>query len=535
VLPRAVFTARGFTVRRIVDRRAASGVLRQVSRRVGAWDGVAPRMLAVAALVLLCGCAVGPDFIRPAAPKGADYEPAGMSKLTASANIAGGGAQRLLRGRDIPGEWWELFRSRALRSVVEQALENNYDLQAAQAALRVARENAAVQRGAFYPQIDTDFSASRQKLPADINGEEPVPSTFNMFTGQVSVSYVPDVFGANWRAVESLDAQAEVARFQLEATYLTLTSNIVLAAVQEASLRGQIAATQKIIGIERDLLGLLRQQQQLGQIADADVVAQEAALAQVEQTLPPLQRQLDQQRHLLIALVGAFPNRKLKETFTIASFQLPRKVPLSLPASLVQHRPDVRAAEANLHSASALIGVAVANRLPNIALTANAGSTAFDFSKLFSPGTGFWTIAGNVTQPIFHGGALLHQEWAARAAFDQAQAQYRSTVIQAFQNVADALTAIRTDAVALEKAVVSERAAERSLNITRQRLQLGDINYLALLNAQQTYQQALINRVQVQASRYADTAALFQALGGGWWNRTDVQADREYPYFSIFH
>jgi NodT family efflux transporter outer membrane factor (OMF) lipoprotein len=501
------------------------------ARPSDAWAGAAA---AIALVMLVSGCAVGPDFMRPSAPDVAGYSPTPLPKETASAKTAGGAAQNLVRGRDIPAEWWNLFRSRPLRSLVQKAIVNNQDLQAAQAALRVARENAAVQRGAFYPQVDAGFTATRQKLPADMNGDVPAPSTFNVFTGQVNVSYVPDVFGANWRAVESLDAQADAARFQLEATHLTLTSNIVLAAVQEASLRGQIAATEKIIKIVRDLLDLLRRQQGLGQIAEADVVAEEAALAQIEQTLPALQRQLTQQRHLLAALIGGFPSQELVETFTIASFQLPRKVPVSLPSALIEQRPDVRAAEANLHSASARIGVAVANRLPNVALTANAGSTAFDISKLLSPGSEFWTIAGSVTQPIFHGGALLHAEFAARATYDQAAAQYRSTVIVAFQNVADSLTAIRTDAIALQKAVVAERAAERSLTITRQRLQLGDINYLALLNAQQTYQQALINLVQAQANRYADTAALFQALGGGWWNRNDIQPDRDYPYFSIF-
>jgi NodT family efflux transporter outer membrane factor (OMF) lipoprotein len=516
-----------------VNSHAASVALRHADfRRVGTF---ATRLFAVASVALVSGCAVGPDFISPPAPPGADYEAQKLTTQNASAPVAGGAAQHLRRGRDIAGEWWDVFHSRALRSLIDQALVNNQDLQAAQSALRVARENALVQRGAFFPQVDSDFSATRQKVAADINGDVPVPSTFNVFTGQVSVSYVPDVFGANWRAVESLDAQADVTRFQLEATYLTLTSNIVLAAVQEASFRGQIAATQKIIGIERDVLGLLRRQRQLGQIAEADVVAQEAALAQVEQTLPPLQRQLEQQRHLLIALIGDFPNRKLKETFTVASFRLPTNLPISLPSNLVKQRPDIRAAEANLHSTSALIGVAVANRLPNITLTANVGSTAFDISKMFSPGTGFWTITSGVAQPIFHGGALLHKEWAARAANDQAAAQYRSTVIQAFQNVADVLTAIKTDAVTLQKAVAAERAAERSLNITRQRLQLGDITYLEVLNAQQTYQQALISLVQAQSNRFADTAALFQALGGGWWNRTDEELERDYPYFSIFN
>src|SRR5262245_62225853 len=284
-----------------------------------------------------------------------------------------------------------------------------------------------------------------------------------------------------------------------------------------------MAVSGEIIKILRDVLDLMRQQRVLGQSAEADVVTQEAALAQIEQTLPPLQRQLEQQRHLITALVGRLPSQEpTRSKFTLDSLRLPRDLPLTLPSTLVSQRPDIRAAESNLHSTSALIGVAIANRLPNVTLSANDGSTAFDISKLFSPHTGFWTVAGSVLQPVFRGGTLAHRELAARAAYDQAAAQYRSTVITAFQNVADVLTALRTDAVALEKAIAAERAAARSLDITRRRLELGDITYLSLLNAQQTYQQALISLVQAKANRYADTAALFQALGGGWWNKPNA-------------
>jgi NodT family efflux transporter outer membrane factor (OMF) lipoprotein len=271
------------------------------------------------------------------------------------------------------------------------------------------------------------------------------------------------------------------------------------------------------------VLDLMRQQRGLGQIAEADVVTQEAALAQIEQTLPPLQRQLEQQRHLITALIGRLPSREpTNRKFTLESLRLPRDLPVSVPSILVSQRPDIRAAEANVHSTSALIGVAIANRLPNITISANDGSQAFDISKLFSPGTGFWTLSGTVLQPVFRGGTLYHRELAARAAFDQAVAQYKSTVITAFQNVADVLSALRTDATALDKAIAAERAALRSLDIARQRLQLGDINYLLLLNAQQTYQQALLNVVIARANRFADTAALFQALGGGWWNKPNA-------------
>jgi NodT family efflux transporter outer membrane factor (OMF) lipoprotein len=305
-----------------------------------------------------------------------------------------------------------------------------------------------------------------------------------------------------------------------------LTSNLAGAAVQEASLRAQIAATLTIIKIATDVLGLLRRQRQLGAVAEADVVTQEAALAQAEQTLPPLRKQLAQQRDLLAALTGGFPSQAMPQQFVLASLRLPRVLPVSLPSQLVEQRPDVRAAEANLQAASAQIGVAIANRLPNVTLSATTGSTALAVDQLFKPGTGFWSAAGVVAQPIFHGGTLLHRELAAKAAYDQAAAQYRGAVIVAFQNVADALRAIQSDAVALQKVVASERAAAKSLEIARRRMELGDINYLGLLNAQQTYQQAVLSLAQARAARYADTVALFQALGGGWWNRSDVEPER---------
>jgi NodT family efflux transporter outer membrane factor (OMF) lipoprotein len=296
--------------------------------------------------------------------------------------------------------------------------------------------------------------------------------------------------------------------------------------VLEASLRGQISATEEIIKAERDVLDLLRKQRAAGQIAEADVVAQEAALAQVEQTLPPLQKQLAQVRDLLAALAGGFPSERLPMRFELSGMRLPRKLPVSIPAKLIEQRPDVRMAEEALHAASAQIGVTIAARLPGITLTGNAGSTSDAIKTMFGSGTEFWTITGSVAQPIFHGGTLFHQELAAKAAFDEAQAQYRSTVITAFQNVADSLRAIQSDAVALQKAVASERAASHSLEIVRGRLKLGDVNYLAILNAQQTYQQAVLALAQARAARYADTVALFQALGGGWWNREDVEPEK---------
>jgi NodT family efflux transporter outer membrane factor (OMF) lipoprotein len=345
---------------------------------------------------------------------------------------------------------------------------------------------------------------------------------YSLYTPQVSVSFVPDVFGLNRRAVESLQAQEQQARFALAATHITLSSNVAAAAIQEAQLRGQIDATHELITINSDMLKILRDQYAKGYASQLDVAAQESQLAQVTATLPPLLKQLAQQRDLLAVLSGGFPNKDLVEKFELSSLQLPQELPLSLPSQLVEQRPDVRQAEENLHSASAQIGIARANRLPSFALTADAGSMAVVLGHLFSGGTGFWDVAAGVTQPIFEGGTLMHRERAARAAYTQASEQYRSTVLTAFQNVADTLNALQQDADGLKSAAAAKDAASVTLDLTKKQLEAGYANYLALLSAEQAYQQALINLVQAQSNRYADTAALFQALGGGWWNRTDV-------------
>jgi NodT family efflux transporter outer membrane factor (OMF) lipoprotein len=493
------------------------------------------------AAALVCGCAVGPDFAPPAPPEVAGYTPGPAPARTVASAVPGGASQHYAKGRDIPGDWWRLFGSRPLKTLIERALKNNPDLATAQAALRVTQANLAAGKGAYFPTIDGSFSATRQRSPIagpavpDENGNLVLPEepTFNLFTGQVLVSYTPDVFGGIRRNVESLQALSDNQRFLLEATYLTLTSNVVLAAVQEASLRGQIDATQSLIKIGTDVLNLLRTQFKAGQIAESDVVAQEAALAQIEETLPPLQKALAAQRHLLTALTGGLPNKEPPEKFELKALHLPRDLPVSVPSHLVEQRPDLRAAEENLHSASALIGVAVANRLPAVTLTANVASAAPMIDQMFSPGSGSWAIAGSVLQPIFHGGTLYQREIAARATFEQASSLYRATVVTAFQNVADSLSAIQNDAMALQKAVAAENAANRSLTITRRRLELGDINYLLVLNAQTTYFQTLLTRVQAQANRFADTVALFQAMGGGWWNRNDLDPPKKYPFFNL--
>ena len=479
--------------------------------------------ITAALAVLLAGCAVGPNFKKPAAPEVKDYMPTPLSNTSGTTNVTGGEPQHFVSGSDIPGEWWALFHSKPLNDLIELSLSNNPTIKAAQAALTAAKENVLVQKGSYYPNIGAAFAAARQKTSQGIS---PTPNSgalyFSLYTPQVNVSYVPDVFGLNRRTVESLKAEEGQARFALIATHITLSANVATAAIQEAALRGQIDATRQLVTVSSNMLAALRLQFAKGYAAGLDVAAQEAQLSQVAATLPPLLKQLAQQRHLLSVLSGRFPSQEPAEQFELASLQLPQELPVSLPSQLVAQRPDVRQAEESLHAASAQVGIAVANRLPNITLSADAGTMALEAGQMFSSGNAFWTLAGGVAQPIFQGGALLHKERAARAAYTQAAEQYRATVLTAFQNVADSLNALQEDANGLSAAAAARDAAKVSLDLAQEQFKSGYAGFLSLLTAEQAYQQALINLVQAQANRYADTAALFQALGGGWWHRADL-------------
>ncbi len=475
------------------------------------------------ALLLTMSCVVGPNYKKPAAPNVTGYTPAPVTNTSSTPNVTGGEAQHFVDGQDIPGEWWSLFHSQPLDDLVARALKANPDLKGAQAALIVARENVLAQRGYYYPNVTAGFAATRGQSAEDLS---PVLNAniqnYSLYTPQVSVSFVPDVFGLNRRTVESLQAQKEQARFALAATHITLSSNVAEAAIQEASLRGQIDATHELININTDELKILRDQYGRGYASELDVAAQESQLAQVVATMPPLLKQLAQERDLISVLAGGFPSQDFADKFELSNLQLPQELPVSLPSKLVEQRPDVLQAEENLHFASAQIGVAVANRLPTINLTADAGSSPTDISKMFSQGNGFWDLAAGITQPVFNAGILRHRQRAAEAAYTQAAEQYRSTVLTAFQNVADTLHALDQDADALKAAAAAKDAAGVTLELSKKQYGSGYLSYLALLSAEQAYQQALINLVQAQANRYADTAALFQALGGGWWNRPDV-------------
>jgi NodT family efflux transporter outer membrane factor (OMF) lipoprotein len=471
-------------------------------------------------LALVAGCAVGPDFQTPPAPTDAGYSADPLPKQTASSNVAGGNAQRLVDGQDIPGQWWSLYHSEPLNKLVETALKANPDLDAAQAALREAQENVLAGNGALFPTVTGSLAPSRQKQQIGSFGS----TIYSLYNAGVNVSYTIDIWGATRRNIESLEAKAQYQRFQLEASYLSLTSNLVTAVITEASLRGQIQATKEVIDAETQSLDTVRRQVALGGAARADQLNQQSTLAATQATLPPLEKQLAQERNLIQVYAGRFPNQDAGEQFDLATLVLPGELPVSLPSKLVEQRPDVQAAEANLHAASAEIGVALANELPQLTITANIGLEAGQMAKLFEANSLIWGLGSNATGTIFDGGKLLHTKRAADAAYDQAAAQYRSTVLSAFEDVANALRALTSDADALTAELAAETAAADSLALAQAQLKVGGISYLTLLTAEQNYQQARIGLVKAQAARYADTAALFQALGGGWWNRSDVVA-----------
>ncbi len=483
-----------------------------------------PLVIAAGALIAgLAGCAVGPDFKRPEAPAAAGYGAASSQEQTVAAQSAAGDAQHFLADSGVPSDWWTLFQSPKLNGLVEQALKANPNVHAAQAALRQAHELYVVQRASFFPAVQGSFGAARSQFPTNTLTSPTVApsSTYTLYTAQLTLSYEPDLFGGTRHQVEIAKAQEQSTRFQLEATYLTLSTNVVVAAIQEASLRGQIAATLRLLELEHELTGFVQRQRLLGTAGDLDVLTQQALESQTAQTLPPLQKQLGQTRDALTALLGRLPSEEPDETFLLEELTLPIDLPVSLPSKLIEQRPDVRQAEENMHMASAAVGVAIADLLPQFAINADLGSSALTLGQLFSPYTQFWDLGASLTQTLFNAGALIHKRRAADAALDEAAAQYRAAVILACQNVADTLRALKWDADSLKASADGERAAKRALDLAQRQRALGTISLVVLINSEQAYQTEILSLVQAQANRYSDTAALFQALGGGWWNRKE--------------
>lgn len=446
----------------------------------------------------LASCAVGPDYTPAPAPE--------ATRFTKEATASPGNGQSFAQGAEVPPQWWKAYGSKALDALVEEALAKSPTLEAAEAAIRAADATARAQEGAFFPQLSGTSSSSRSRSGGAAPG--------NLFDKRLSASFTPDIWGANARAVESAEAQAESARLQLEAARLTLVYAVVAAAIEEASLRSQIATTQKLAAIQQDNLSLLTLQHSLGGASGLDLTRQEAALAQTRQSLPGYELRLAVQRDRLTALVGRYPSQEIDETFALSALTLPKDMPLRLPAQVVGKRPDIRLAAADVHGASAEVGVAVAARLPEVTLTAGAGASAVQLAQLFTPGTGFYTLAGTVSQPIFQGMTLLNRQRAAEARLEEAKARYRQIVVEAFQNVADNLRALQADARSVREARLAEAAARRFLDQTHAQRIHGGVSQLDVLAAQQSYLSASMARVRAEAGRLSDAAAFFTAIGG---------------------
>ena len=478
--------------------------------------------LSIAVGLALSACAVGPDFHAPEAPQVADashpYTPAPLPAMAASNPSPAYVPQRFVDGRDISATWWEAFQSPALNALVQSALAHSPTVTAAQATLRQAEENYRADYGSkVFPSVSAQFQAAREKYPIYDAGI-PAGATGNLFTAGLDLSYTLDIVGGNRRELEGVRAAIDYQRFQVEATWLSLTSSVVATAIQEASLRAQLKVTHDVIDNETKSLGVISKQVQLGALARGALLQQQTLIAQDQAQIPALEKALAQTRHQLAVLAGRLPGDAGLPTFDIDSLALPRELPVSVPSALVRQRPDVRASEAQLHEASAQIGVATAALYPQITLSANVDRESLKIGRLFDTGTTGWTLVGGLVQPIFNGGALQAKKRAAVAAYDAAQAQYQSTVLNAFLNVANTLRAIDTDADAVTANADAERLANEALGLVERQYELGAVSYLASLDAQRTYLSTRVALVQARAARFTDTAALFQALGGGWWN-----------------
>ena len=484
--------------------------------------------LSISVGLALSACAVGPDFHTPDAPKVADashpYTPAPLPEMAASAASPAYVPQHFVDGQDISATWWEAFQSPALNALVRSALAQSPTVTAAQATLRQAEENYRADYGSkVFPSVSAEFQAAREKFPI-FDAGIPAGSTGNLFTAGLDLSYTLDIVGGNRRELEGVRAAIDYQRYQVEATWLSLTSSVVATAIQEASLRAQLKVTQDVVDNDTKSLKVIAAQVQLGALARGALLQQQTLIAQQQAQIPPLEKALAQTRHQLAVLAGRLPGDAGLPTFDIDSLALPRELPISVPSSLVRQRPDVRASEAQLHEASAQIGVATAALYPQITLSAGVDRESLKIGRLFDTGTTGWSLVGGLVQPIFNGGALLAKKRAAVAAYDAAQAQYQSTVLNAFLNVANTLRAIDTDADAVTANADAERLANEALGLVERQYELGAVSYLASLDAQRTYLSTRVALVQARAARFTDTAALFQALGGGWWNAPDAVA-----------
>jgi NodT family efflux transporter outer membrane factor (OMF) lipoprotein len=468
----------------------------------------------VSAVALLTGCAVGPDFVTPAAPQSKDYEVGGTPQP--DVENATEAQQHFAMGKKVSGSWWQLFHSAQLDSVLQQTIAGNQTLVTAQAALAQAQQGIAQASGALWPQVDIGAGAHRLRVNDAAVGVAQQGPIVNLFTIGPTLSYAVDPFGGNRRRVEQQEALAQFQDYQLDAAYLTLTGGAATQAVQLASARAQIQAANVIIADDERNLELVRTQRRAGEATQLEVELAQSQLAADRTLLPPLRQQVSVARHALATLVGKAPGEWAPPDFDLAEFTLPQDLPVTLPSELVRQRPDILASEAQLHAASAAVGVATAQLYPNLTLSASFTQEALKPSKLFNPASSIFDVGANLLAPVFHGGALRAQKQATVDAFNGALATYKQTVLTSFQQVADTLQALAHDAELLDAQRRALESAENSLRLTRTTFRYGNVGILQVLDAQRQAEQARLGYVRAQAQRYLDSITLFTAMGGGW-------------------
>jgi NodT family efflux transporter outer membrane factor (OMF) lipoprotein len=469
-------------------------------------------MIIVAALA---GCAVGPNFRAPDAPAVPAYTADKLPEATTATEAPTGDAQKFLEGQDIPERWWTTFASDEIDHRVDQALAHSPTIASAQAALKQARENVSAANGGLFPSVDANIGAQRGN--ANSFGQlAPGQSVFNVYTAGVNVNYTLDLFGGVRRGIEAQAAVADFQQYQLEGTYLTLAANVVATSFLEASLRGQIEATEEIISAYEENLKLVERQHEIGAKSLSDVLVIRTQVATVRAQLPTLRQELARTQTQLAVYLGEFPADVSLAALDLDGLTLPQQVPVTLPSELVRQRPDIRAAESQLHQATAQVGVATANLLPQITLSGSYGSQALHTGDLFSGGSKVWSLGAGLLQPLFHGGTLRAEKRAAEAGLERAAADYQTTVLGAFQNVADSLHALELDAENLRAQFDAEQSAKQSLDLVNIQYKEGAASYLQVLDATRQYQQARIGLIEARAARLSDTAALYASLGGGW-------------------
>lgn len=497
------------------------------------------RLTVIVSAAVLIGCKMGPNFRPPEAPKTTSYTSKPLPTKTKQAPSSKGKAQHFRYNQYISDSWWTVFHSQALNSLIQKGLQNNPSVEVSQASLRSAQANLLATVGpSLFPNVSTQFSGYHEHtnlLAAGINLQQnpqeaaivTLQNPFNLYNASIGVSYSLDVFGGTRRQLEALHADIEHQYFELEATYLTLTANIVTSAITIASLRAQIKTTEELIDCQQKWLKVTKNNFKLGHTSRLEVLTRENRLNETQASLPPLKDNLAKKTNALSVLIGTLPSESHIPNLQLEGIHLPTQLPVSLPSLFVRQRPDIRSAESLLHKASAEIGVATANIFPKFVLAANYGWNGTLITQLFSPANVIWNYGGQVAQTLFQGGALIAKRKVAIANFEFAAAQYRKTVLESLQNVADVLRALEFDAELLAVQANTEKNAKISFNLMKIQHNVGKVDYATLLSAQEKYLLAHLDVIQAEARRLTDTAALFQSLGGGWWNRNDSSSSIE--------